>query len=337
MARPTHPQQPQTHITLGVSTDSVFAHNPHLFEQVSLNPASVLPETRGERLFKIARFGIAETSVLAIGLVTAYWSRTGSETNKFINFFKTSFDAVDGVFKKHIGEGYYRTRIHQAISSSVITGTGGTLFAPAFYALEHNKGRIVHLFNRLFSTAEEVTMGDLRTQASPKPTLFDVLKARFSSYFMVSAAFFGADLAMGNNPAGRPYINIAEEKSGARAQELFTNIAAKFGKTVPDKIKEIVNEAGKLFGLDIFATTASITLWTALNKIFATLRVKKSAIDERPVVIDAPCEHHKATTLTDTVRDISSPSFVANVPSRMREGYAAMARDASQTQAAVGV
>lgn len=322
-------------LVVALPANSAFAKHPELVKHADFSPEKTLPETKGERGFRLLRFWIAEVVVLALTAAIAYSARY-NEAGTISKISKK----LEGLAKQVVGtdETTPHGRLGKSFADAMVTFHGGNVFAPFLYAMERKKGVIVNFINERFGTPEEVEIGKLRVENEPKPSFLSVLKGRLVAFAIVFSSFSLADQLLGytTDPADtgkkifrfNKYVDNVSQWFGEKFGPTGIDYSTITDETIKDAPKSY--KLGGILALDVYATTAAITIWTAFNKIFAR-REDKAKSDNAP-------RRMTAVEMRDVVEDAApQKSFTHEINPRYADGFVQGLQHAAPQAAGIGV
>lgn len=272
-------------ITAGTATAG--AQNVSAVTPVEPVDPDTLPKTTGERYYDVSQFLIGKVWIMAITAGIAYIAKYGKE----------SYGNIPNVFKQFQGwmeeklltnkimplekHGETGRRIAGAVSNATVLFHGGTLFAPLMRSMENNKAKIAAYFNKRYGQPGEVEIGHERLKDDPHHTWFDILKGRVAAFAIVFTSFVSFDLLLGKHKGSGLYHFDRYEEGFARWLAGFAKAGKEIAKTPVTKAltkEQDLNKLyrfGKIAALDLYATTASITIWNIVSRSSAKKRSEK--------------------------------------------------------------
>lgn len=254
-------------------------------------------KTTGEKSYEIIQFIMGKVFIVAVTAFIAFrahpeWGADRLLGGRMPNYLKRwQKKADDWVLKKNsffpFGEkGPFFERIGHIIASTFLISHGGNAFAPFIRWLENSKESISQFFNRHIGKPGEFEKAHERLKDEPKQSWGDTVKSRIYTFFAGFVAATGTDALInkfaGKHKSGYHYLTAYEEGFG-RWLAGFT----KKGKELnihKTPITQPLSEAqealktyrfGRLVALDLYITTATLILWTAISRSMARSRHRK--------------------------------------------------------------
>jgi hypothetical protein len=257
-------------------------------------------KTTGEKYYNVLKFAVAETVIVGVTAVTAYWAKYSERTA--FNIFGGIQGLVEKAFSPltKIGKDGSKLRKFGGTVAALGEGAsatwhGGTLFIPVMKWLDDSKQKFVHYFNAHYGKPGEVEAGEERVKNEPKKSWGDIIKGRLASWAIVFTSMNLAVFAVGNGKNGRSHFGNFEEAFG-RWIAGFTKEGKELSKISVNKVPRLEdprlktlnhpqanNKAyrfGKILAIDIYATAVAIFIWNVVSAISAKKRHKQSDAHE---------------------------------------------------------
>jgi len=280
-----------TAVTPENTEDSLIPYNIHTGH--AEEPPTKLPKTKGEKIFGVTRFFIAEVVILAATALLAYYDKHHKGPNGEPNFLNRMTKGTSNFLGEKLKLPKF---VANSAANMMFLSWGGNIFAPVMLMMDRKKKEIVTYFNEKYSTPEETERAKKTIDQEPKPNLWDVIKGRFTAMVIVMGSFLAADKLLGTDKEGMNRFAKYEDKFGRFIHKLFGD------KNSPLPMQETKSyRYGSILALDIYATTASVTSWIAANKFFSALKQKKEKPRPAPspevsLAQSAPVEKQEAAS-----------------------------------------
>jgi hypothetical protein len=253
------------------------------------NSAPTPPQTTGEKWFYRLKFATGEGVILFLTAIIAYAARYVDHFGPIPNYLKKFQDGIYSVLANN--KRYpVNERLAGTIAGTTILMHGGNLFTPVMKWMEDRKESIVTYINKRWGKPGEVEAGHERLKDEPKQNWGDVIKGRLVAWLTVFSTFVGIDAiigkdknTLGTNDKPIYYFDKFEEMFGRWVARIRTPVGQALTEA---ETKSRTYRFGKILALDIYATAASLLVWTIVSKFSAALRGKKHP--SAPVENDDP-------------------------------------------------
>lgn len=326
-------------------------------QQTALSPAEQKQEedkklrwsekTTGEKAYEIIQFLAGKVFIIAVTAVIAFrahpkWGKDKLLGGRIPNYLKQAQKWADHkVLHNKIfafGErGPAAERFGHIFAATLLISHGGTAFAPFIRWLENGKEGISQFFNKLIGKPGEFEKAHERLKDEPKQSWWDTIKGRMYALVAGFTAATAADAAInkfvGKHKSGKYYLDAYEEWFG-RWLAGWTKKGKELGfgqKNLPitkelSKAQEAnkIYRFGRLVALDLYITTATLILWTAISRSSARKRKAEKKHQEEQAATAVPSSPAIAAD-DDTEHQQEKKSFAERVgkSERSAENHAA--------------
>lgn len=257
------------------------------------------PQTPGDTFYDVFQFLVGKVFMVAATAALAFKADKEFGPKKigpFPNFLQGAQRWAENALKplKSIGKEGGKLRdagqiVATGAASAFILCHGGNVFAPVIKWLENSRGKIVHWYNKTFSTPENVQRGDEKYHDMPKQNWKDVIKGRAFALATGFTVASGAYLIGGKskNPNFHYKLDVYEEWVGRKVAWL--NKASRPISKIP-MTEKIIDEGmrknkwyrfGKVAALDLYITSMAIIVWNTVSRLSAKNRVKEEKAQQR--------------------------------------------------------
>lgn len=291
-------------------------------------------KTTGEKFYDILQLSIGQVLILFFTAVIAYIAKYGKDTygpvpNLFKKFQGWMYDKLLNNKLFPLAEkGEFANRVVGAVSSSVVLFHGGNLFAPVMRSMENNREKIATYVNKRWGKPGEVEAGHERLKDAPKQSWGDVIKGRMVAFLMVFSSFTVIDTVLGKDGNGKYALDKYEDWFGRKVAGL-TKDGKLISKTPisqglsPEQNQNKAYMFSKILALDLFATSAAITIWNLTSRFFAKKHSKpdQTVSSADPAHDNGKTESHTYNNqMKETLPDHTKPDGKASFAERLGSG-----------------
>ncbi len=295
------------------------------------------PKTTGEKYYDRLKFATGEVFILGATAVLAYVARYGQSAYMGIPNYLKQFQ--DWMEHRLFGEIIPLRKVPKigeiltvSFAGTSVTSWGGNLFSLPMKWFEDRKKKMVDSFNRGFGKPGEFEDAHERLSHEPQQSWGDVIKGRIASFSIVWISFFTAMLAAGKKEGVLRFDRF--EDWGGRMLSWFTKEGEAIAKLpIAERLNNnnVTNKSykfGRMFVLDVFATTASLIIWGAVSKHSANKRKKQAletiaALNGNELLPSSPEQESDKRDFTDSIQPREVKTELA-AKAKGDDSYAAM-------------
>lgn len=334
----------------------------------AFDPEVLKKRTTGEKAYEVVQFIFGKVFIVAVTAVLAFGGHQKYAPDKFgpIPNFLKKFQkwAHETLLHNKVfpmgNKGPLVERIAGIFTSTLLLSHGGNAFAPFIHWLENGKESISQFFNKLIGKPGEIEIAHERLKDEPKQTWGDTIKGRFFAWASGLGAATVVDTiinkTVGKHKSGQYYLDAYEDWFGRKLTGL-TKAGKEIGATPIIKELNEVQKAnkmyrfGKVIALDLYITSATLILWSAISRGSAKKRHAKpkeehAAVNAhlaekspgpQPQEAAAPAASHEERHFTDTIKPRASGLEKTREATTLPLAHAAKIaaqREASESQAA---